>query len=255
MVKLSASVGRGGANRTPADIRLIQGLLNNYKIPGVTHPLKIDGKVGSKTYARIDTFQKKVLFVTKPDGRIDVDSCEFRKLTNRPGTMSAASHTTISTKALNLLKSIEELALKPYDDQTGKNISQWVAGATIGYGHLIAKSDWNKYSKGITEATAETLFKKDLVPFVDKVKNTVTMKITQNEFDALVILAFNIGETGFAKSSVLKLVNNPGAKTAYPGLKAAWMAWNKSQGKRNQGLVNRREAEWKIYTGSIYEKW
>lgn len=162
---------------------------------------------------------------------------------------------TVSTKALNLLKAIEELALKPYDDQTGKDISKWVDGATIGYGHLIAKSDWNKYKNGLTKTESDALFKKDLAPFVSTVKNKVTAKITQNEFDALVILTFNIGKSGFSTSAVLKLVNNPGAKTAYTSLEKAWMAWNKSQGVYNRGLVNRRKAEWKIYTKGVYEKW
>lgn len=44
MAKLSASVGRGGVNRD-ADVRLVQGLLNNYKIPGMTLPLKIGSKI------------------------------------------------------------------------------------------------------------------------------------------------------------------------------------------------------------------
>lgn len=254
MKKLSASVGRGGTNKSAEDIRLIQGLLNNYKIPDVTNPLKIDGKIGDKTNNRIETFQRKVLNVKDPDGRVDVGGRTFDKLIHRPKTKSASS-CTLSSKALNLLKSIETLRLKPYDDQTSKAISKWIEGATIGYGHLIAKNDWNKYKNGLTKVEVETLFKKDLAPFVRKVKNKVTANIAQNEFDALVILAFNIGKTGFVRSSVLKLVNNPGAMTVYSNLKKAWMAWNKSDKKYNRGVANRRKAEWKIYTKGIYKKW
>jgi len=43
----------------------------------------------------------------------------------------------MSNQGMGLLKSIEKLRLKPYDDQTGKEISSWVKGATIGYGYLI----------------------------------------------------------------------------------------------------------------------
>lgn len=32
-------------------------------------------------------------------------------------------------------------------------------------------------------------------------------------------------------------------------------AWNKSQGKVNAGLTNRRAAEWRIYTSGIYARW
>ncbi len=253
MAKLSASVGRGGVNRT-ADVRLVQGLLNNYPIPGVTQTLKVDGKIGNNTYTRIETFQKKILNSAKPDGRVDVDGRTYNKLVNRPNTKLASSY-SVSSKALDLLKSIEELAEQPYDDQTGKDITSWVKGATIGYGHLIAKGDWSKYKNGITKAQAETLFKNDLAPFVSKVKSVITARVTQNEFDAMVILIFNIGKSAFASSSVAKLVNNPGAVTAYANLEKAWMAWNKSQGKYSKGLVNRRKAEWKIYTKGIYAKW
>lgn len=254
MKKLNTSVGRGGTNKSVDDIRLIQGLLNNYKIPGATDLLLIDGKIGKKTITRIELFQRKILNVKNPNGRIDMSSQIFDKLTHRPNTKSASSYTT-STKALNLLKSIEELRLKPYDDQNGDAISKWVDGATIGYGHLIAKNDWNKYKNGLSKEESEKLFKEDLVPFAFKVKNKVTANITQHEFDALVILTFNIGKSGFTHSSVLKLVNNPGAKTAYSNLTQAWRAWNKTQGKYSQGLVNRRKAELKIYTRGIYKKW
>ncbi len=120
---------------------------------------------------------------------------------------------TASPKALRLLKDIEELSIKPYDDQTGEKTNKWVKGATIGYGHLIIKTDWEKYKNGITEAEAEALFKQDLAPFSRKVKDKVTANIAQNEFDALVILVFNIGQTGFSKSSLLKLLNNHRLKT------------------------------------------
>ncbi|HED15973.1 MAG TPA: hypothetical protein ENI64_04020 [Gammaproteobacteria bacterium] len=131
-----------------------------------------------------------------------------------------------SRKAIDLLKAIEERATKPYDDQTGKDISSWVKGATIGYGHLIIKNDWGLYKNGITKAEALALFRKDLSPYENKVKNSVTANITQNEFDAMLILilTFNIGKAGFAGSSILK-------------------------------LVNRRKAEWNIYSRNVYKKW
>ena len=185
---------------------------------------------------------------------MDVGGRTFDKLIRRPKTKLVTLH-ILSIKAKDLLKSIEVLKLKSYDEQTRKAISKWIEGATIGYGHLIAKTDWNKYKNGLTKVKAGTLFEKDLAPFVRKVKNKVTANITQNEFDALIIFAFNIGKTGFSGSSVLKLVNNPGAKTVYSSLKKAWMAWNKSQGKDSQGLINRRKAEWQIYTKGIYKKW
>jgi lysozyme len=95
----------------------------------------------------------------------------------------------------------------------------------------------------------------DLEPFINAVRSEVTAEIAQNHFDALVIFVFNIGINGFSTSSALKLVNDPAAVTDYPNLEAAWKAWNKSQGQVMQGLVNRRNAEWDIYSKNIYQRW
>ena len=169
------------------------------------------------------------------------------------------SNHQMSDQGIELLMSIESFRGDPYDDQTGKVISNWVIGATIGYGHLISLQEWNEfgagYRNGITQEQAKTLFLKDLAPFVEGVNAKVTASITQNQFDALVILAFNIGLANLATSSVLKLVNNPSSLTKYPNLEAAWKSRNKSQGKIMEGLNKRRNAEWNIYSGNVYAHW
>jgi len=159
---------------------------------------------------------------------------------------------SFSSRGLAYIKALEGLSLKPYDDQTGKAITSWVAGATIGYGHLITKSDWTKYQNGLSEKQAETLLKSDLAPFIKAVKTAINVDILPHQFDALVMLAFNIGRAAFANSSVVKLINDPRAATGHMNLESAWMAWTKSQGKVMQGLVNRRKAEWNLYQRGIY---
>ena len=166
-----------------------------------------------------------------------------------------ASALTMSPEAVALLKAIETLRLKPYDDQTSKDITAWVQGATIGYGHLIAKAEWDTYKDGITAEQADALFLADAAPFERVVGDTITVGLQQYEFDALVILAFNIGPAGFRNSSVAKLVNDPKAVTSHTSLEDAWKAWNKSQGKVSAGLINRRAAEWRIYTSAVYARW
>lgn len=164
------------------------------------------------------------------------------------------SDLTLGQKGLELLKAYETLRLQTYDDQTSKDISSWVAGATIGYGHLIARNEWDIYKNGITEAQAETLFADDLAPFIAAVNRGISIDIAQHEFDACVILAFNIGVSGFSSSSVLKLINDSNATTDYDDLESAWKAWNKSQGKVSRGLQNRRNSEWKVYSQAVYER-
>jgi GH24 family phage-related lysozyme (muramidase) len=164
------------------------------------------------------------------------------------------SDITLSQKGIELLKDYEKLRLQTYDDQTSKDISSWVEGATIGYGHLIARIEWDIYKNGISEAQADMLFAADLAPFVVGVNSGLSTAIAQNEFDACVILAFNIGVRGFSSSSALKLINDSNATTDYDDLESAWKAWNKSQGEASRGLQNRRNSEWKVYTQAVYER-
>jgi type VI secretion system secreted protein VgrG len=161
----------------------------------------------------------------------------------------------LSGQGLVLLKSIEKPRLKPYDDQTGQDIAVWWKGATIGYGHLILAHEWDQYKKGINEAMAGNLFMTDLSKYAYSVSSKVTVSLSQHQFDALVIFAYNVGIEGFSSSSVVRLVNDPNAQTAQKSLESAWKAWNKSQGVVNAGLVNRRNAEWKIYSKNIYQGW
>ncbi len=254
MQTITASVGRDGVNRY-SDVVLIQHLLNQYDIPDELIPLKVDGQSGQKTEDRIEAFQRHLLGMSHPDGRVDVDGRTLRRLIEIRAGARAVTALDISIKAIELLKAIETLATEPYDDQTGEEVDHWVRGATIGYGHLIGRDEWPRFAGGITEAQAEQLFQDDLQPFLSALRSVVTVPLKPQEFDALIIFMFNIGRSAFANSSVLRLINNPAARTRYPSLEQAWKAWNKSQGRISRGLQNRRNAEWNIYAHNIYERW
>ncbi len=161
----------------------------------------------------------------------------------------------MSPEAVALLQAIERLRLKPYDDQTGKDTANWVKGATIGYGHLISRAEWTSYVAGITAIQADSLFKSDAEPFERAVGEAISVGVQQHQFDAMVILAFNIGAQGFRDSTVAKLINGSNSQAGQSSLEVAWKSWNKSQGDVNQGLANRRAAEWRIYTSAIYGLW
>jgi peptidoglycan hydrolase-like protein with peptidoglycan-binding domain len=68
---IARSVGRNGDNRE-ADVRTVQDLLNANlnKVPGIAK-LDPDGKVGPRTIAAIEAFQRLVVGMTMPDGRVD----------------------------------------------------------------------------------------------------------------------------------------------------------------------------------------
>jgi GH24 family phage-related lysozyme (muramidase) len=148
----------------------------------------------------------------------------------------------LSQKGIDFLIELEDLRLQPYNDQTGRTIKRYCEGATIGIGHLIKKVYWNDYKDGITEKKAIELLQSDLKEFEYCVNNNLLKKANQDQFDAMVIFAFNIGSGAFLKSSMLKIFN-----TGYYTLESAWKAYNKSQGKVMNGLINRRNKEWELF--------
>ena len=157
----------------------------------------------------------------------------FSGITNVCGTY-------LSPEGEQFLKEIEELHLEPYDNQTDKPITEWKEGATIGYGHLISsREEWERYKNGISEQQAEALFQTDIAEALAAVNKHVTAPLAPHQFDALVLLAFNIGNADFSQSSAVALINNPDADTDYASLEDAWKAWKFSQGKENNGLINR----------------
>lgn len=164
-------------------------------------------------------------------------------------------HMSIGPKGLQLLKDVETLQMEAYDDQTRKPISEWCKGATIGYGHLIPEHDWPRFVDGISMNEGDNLLHADLAPLEATIRQAIIVPLTQQQFDALLLLAFNIGAPRFRTSSAVRLINDPRAVTPYVSLEAAWKAWNKSQGQVNQGLINRRECEWTVWKSGIYERW
>ena len=65
------------------------------------------------------------------------------------------------------------------------------------------------------------------------------MPLTQNQFDALVCLEYNIGYGNLSKSTLLKQLNNKNYKEAAE----QFAVWRLSGGKVQSGLVKRRAKE------------
>lgn len=164
-------------------------------------------------------------------------------------------HLTLSAAGQNLLKSIETLRLKPYDDKTGKTITEWCPDATIGYGYLIPVKEWLSLADGIDKTKAQALLLKCIRTTEDAIRKAIIVPLRQQQFDALVLLAYNIGIPRLRKSSAVKLINDPRTVTPYATLEQAWKAWRIDQGQENAGLANRRACEWNIWQYGIYERW
>ena len=160
----------------------------------------------------------------------------------------------MSDDGINMLKKLEGSVIKDdkhviYDDKTGKPVDTnkpLPSGATIGYGHLIKNGE--DFRNGISEAKATELLRTDIAIAERAVRDNITVPLSQNQFDALTSLAYNIGTKNFADSTVVKYVNNPDLKNnAYPTLESAWKTWNKSGGHVMTGLSNRRNEEWNMF--------
>jgi lysozyme len=140
---------------------------------------------------------------------------------------------TIGLKGLSLIKKFEGCELKAY--KCPSNV--W----TIGFGSTFYEDGTKvRYGDGISQERANELFLQIVKKFVDGVDRMVTSKVTQNQFDAMVSLAYNIGLGGFKRSSVLRKVNlDPTIKS----IGDSFRLWNKGNGVVLTGLVRRREAE------------
>ena len=80
MQTILASVGRGGLNRSE-DVRLVQELLNRHLHPPQP-PLVVNGVVDSRLLAVLEAFQRRVVQMHRPDGRVDPGSPTFAALAN-----------------------------------------------------------------------------------------------------------------------------------------------------------------------------
>ncbi len=80
-------------------------------------------------------------------------------------------------------------------------------------------------------------------PFEQVVADNVRVPLTQNQFDALVSFAYNIGEGAFRDSTALRKIN----AGDYAGGAEAMKLFNKSGGEVLQGLVNRRNDEVRLF--------
>lgn len=138
----------------------------------------------------------------------------------------------LGAKGEALIKSFEKLRLAAYKP-TPHDV--W----TIGWGHTRGVVE----GSGCNEAKAQQWFRYDTDDAVQCVNTAVSAPLTQNQFDALVSFAFNIGVHNFIDSTLLMLLN----KKDYEGAAEEFCRWNKQAGTVLTGLTARREAERALY--------
>lgn len=151
-------------------------------------------------------------------------------------TGTSGSKTTSQT-GIDLIKEFEGCRLTAYRDSAGV--------LTIGYGHTTGVTS----GMTISQAQAEAYLKSDLQTFESAVNSYVTVPLTQNMFDALVSLAYNIGSGAFKDSTLLSKLN----QADYTAAADQFEAWVKSGGTTLAGLVRRRAAEKQLFLAGYSE--
>lgn len=140
----------------------------------------------------------------------------------------------ISDEGLRLIKSFEGYHTRLADGSCAAYLCP--AGVrTIGFGC----TDGVRLGMVWTAEEAEAALRREIAKFEAAVNRLVTVSINQNEFDAMVSLAYNIGAAAFERSSVLKRLN----KGDRSGAGQVFEMWNKGGGRVLPGLVSRRKRE------------
>ena len=152
----------------------------------------------------------------------------------------------LDNKGYLLIAQFEGLSLKPYLCSAGV--------PTIGYGSTFYPSGRKvtMSDKPITQETAFWMLKQVANMFAKDVDSLVTSNISQNQFNALVSFAFNLGSDidadnipeGLGDSTLLKRVN---ANPNDPEIAREFVKWNKAGGRVLDGLTKRRLKEAELY--------
>ena len=83
-----------------------------------------------------------------------------------------------------------------------------------------------------------------MVVFMNTINLYVKVPLNANQRTALAAFVYNVGDGAFKKSTLLKKIN---ANAPRAEIEAAWKAWNIAGGTVNNGLVNRRAQEIKMF--------
>jgi lysozyme len=141
------------------------------------------------------------------------------------------SRLTASRAAFDLIASFEGYRTRAVATPSGK----W----TLGFGHTATARE----GLSVTRGEAEDLLRWDLLPIEDSLRQVALTPLTQNQFDALVSFAFNIGLENFKQSDTLKFLNQGQPIAAALSMHAWRRAKVNGRVLTIDALVRRRAAE------------
>lgn len=140
-------------------------------------------------------------------------------------------------RGLNLIKEFEGCKLSAYQCPAGV----WTIG--IGSTHYGDGTPVTKNKTLPNEGAAMALLAATIGQY-EKAVNATGVELTQNEYDALVCLCYNIGEGNFFKSTLVKMLKAGDDKAE---IAKQFLRWDKAGGKPLAGLTRRRNAEAELF--------
>jgi len=140
-------------------------------------------------------------------------------VTDKQAAVAQAAQLSTNQMAVDLIKGRVGLRQKAYEGPSGEML--------IGYGH----ADGVAPGMTVTAEQAEAFLRQDLVDIERTIRARLQTPVNENQFSAMVVLAYNIGVDQFANSSVLRELNQNNRTAAAD----AFLMWNKS--RRNGELT------------------
>ena len=143
----------------------------------------------------------------------------------------------INERGIEIVKSFEGLALRPYVCAGGVN--------SVGYGATRSRTGGpiDLDMEPITEAEAEALLIRDLESSEGWVRRLIKTALTENQYSALTSFTFNVG-AGALQRSTLRMKLNRGE---YQGAADEFPKWKFANKRILAGLIRRRAAERSLF--------
>jgi lysozyme len=135
----------------------------------------------------------------------------------------------------DLIESFEGRRHQSYPDPaTGGK--PWTIGVGSAGPDIVPGMAW-------TDAEIDERFAADLRKFEVGINKMLLVPVTQNQWDAIVSLVYNIGLGNFRSSTLLRLLN----KGCYREASLQWERWSFANGQQMPGLLRRRRAEMELF--------
>ena len=143
----------------------------------------------------------------------------------------------INDRGIEIVKSFEGLALRPYVCAGGVN--------SVGYGATRSSNSGpiDLGMEAISETEAEALLLRDLESSEGWVSRLIKTALTENQYSALTSFTFNVGAGALQRSTLRMKLN----REEYQGAAGEFPKWKFANKRILAGLIRRRAAERSLF--------